>query len=206
MRICVVGSGNVGRSVAEGFARAGHEVSLASRSPGDLELEKVTVGIPAEVLPGTQVVVNATPGTESAAALAAAGVGDLDVVVLDLANAFTFEGGSPRLLPPPEGSVAEAVQAALPSARVVKTLNTVNSTVMTSPGVLAEPTVAFLSGDDAAAKEIVRALLGSVGWTDDQVIDLGDLATAREVEHHLLLWLHLANATGELTFNLRLVR
>ena len=61
-----------------------------------------------------------------------------------------------------------------------------------------------MSGDDAAAKETVTGLLTSFGHTD--VIDLGDITTARGAEMWLPLWLRLMGALGTASFNIKVVR
>jgi predicted dinucleotide-binding enzyme len=62
----------------------------------------------------------------------------------------------------------------------------------------------FVSGDDAAAKETVTELLTSMGHTD--VIDLGDISTARGTEMLLPVWLRLWGALGTPAFNFKIVR
>ena len=62
----------------------------------------------------------------------------------------------------------------------------------------------FVSGDDASAKAVVKELLESLGHRD--IIDLGDITTARGAEMVLPLWLRLYGALGTLDFNLKVVR
>ncbi|HEX4723138.1 MAG TPA: NAD(P)-binding domain-containing protein, partial [Pseudonocardiaceae bacterium] len=75
MRIGVVGSGHVGRTLAAGFAAAGHEVAVGSRTPNDADLVEwatkagVTTAHPTEAIKAVDVVINATPGAASVAAL-----------------------------------------------------------------------------------------------------------------------------------------
>ncbi|MGZ5390100.1 MAG: hypothetical protein ACXWDH_08360, partial [Aeromicrobium sp.] len=76
----------------------------------------------------------------------------------------------------------------------------------TNPGSLAEPTAQFVCGNDEAAKETVVGLLTGVGWEADQIIDLGDLTAARQIERYLMLWLRLMGVLGTAEFNIRLVR
>jgi predicted dinucleotide-binding enzyme len=70
-------------------------------------------------------------------------------------------------------STSQLVAALSPGARVVKALNH-----MIVPNLAADPVldearrVAFISGDDAGAKNRVEALLESLGYS---VIDLGNL-------------------------------
>lgn len=62
----------------------------------------------------------------------------------------------------------------------------------------------FVSGDDGEAKEQVTRLLVSLGHTD--VIDLGDISTARGTEMFLPLWLRLWGALGTGIFSIKVVR
>jgi predicted dinucleotide-binding enzyme len=96
------------------------------------------------------------------------------------------------------------VQRAFPEAKVVKTLNTLNASVMAHPEALPEPTSVFVSGDDADAKATVTAMLHEFGHTD--VIDLGDITTARGTEWMMPFWLRLMQALGTPAFNYRIVR
>lgn len=90
--------------------------------------------------------------------------------------------------------------------RVVKSLNTMNADVMVRPSQLEGRHNVFVSGDDAHAKATVVSLLGEIGWPADDVIDLGDLSTARGVEMYLPLWLRLMSAQGSAAFNIKVVR
>ena len=62
----------------------------------------------------------------------------------------------------------------------------------------------FISGNDADAKSKVTALLKSFGWTD--VLDLGDLASARGPEMYLAMWVRLWGATQTGQLNIKVVR
>ena len=214
MRIGVLGSGEVGRTVAAGLAAAGHEVVLGTRDPTSADLldwsgsAEVPLATPADAATHGELLVNATPGTASAQALADAGADELDgTVLLDLANPLDFSGGFPPSLSVSNtDSLAETLQRRFPSLRVVKALNTVNSDVMVDPGLLAEPSAIFVAGDDADAKAAVSGVLRSLGWQSDQIVDLGGVSAARGTEAYLLLWLGLMGAVGTGRFNIRVVR
>jgi hypothetical protein len=62
----------------------------------------------------------------------------------------------------------------------------------------------FLSGDDASAKAVVSDLLMSFGWSD--IIDLGDITTARGPEMLLPLWLRPFSALGTPRIQFKVVR
>jgi 8-hydroxy-5-deazaflavin:NADPH oxidoreductase len=75
---------------------------------------------------------------------------------------------------------------------------------MTEPGVV-PPSSVFVSGDDAAAKETVAALLRDFGWDDESIVDLGGITSARGTEHYFLLFAALMQSLGTPAFNIRLV-
>jgi predicted dinucleotide-binding enzyme len=115
-------------------------------------------------------------------------------VVIDLSNPLDFSHGFPPSLSICNtNSLAEEIQRAHPEARVVKTLNIVNCSVMTAPQALGRPTM-FVAGGDTTAKAMVFDLLRSFGWSD--LVDLGGLERARGMEMMLPLWLTAAKALG----------
>ena len=89
---------------------------------------------------------------------------------------------------------------------MVKTLNTVSAAVMVDPSSVPGPHNVFLGGDDEAAKTTVRGLLEELGWPAGDVIDLGDITSARGTEMHLALWLRLYGAIGSPAFNVEVKR
>jgi 8-hydroxy-5-deazaflavin:NADPH oxidoreductase len=222
MKISVVGTGQVGRALAGAFAARGHEVAVGTRDP-DATLARTepdAQGTPpyarwqeehpdvrlvalADAGAHAELLVNATSGAASAEALATAGVGERDgLVVLDVANPLVFTEDGAALSVANTDSLAETLQRAFPAARVVKSLNTVNSAVMVDPGRVPGDHVMFVAGDDAAAKQTVVALLGELGWGPGRVLDLGGLRAARGMETWVLMWLSLAQAVGTYDLNI----
>ena len=88
----------------------------------------------------------------------------------------------------------------------MKSLNTVNASVMVQPEAVPGEHHVFICGDDAIAKQTVRGLLAEFGWPAPSVLDLGGLAAARGMEMYLPLWLAMMGALGTPTFNIRIVR
>lgn len=125
-----------------------------------------------------------------------------DKVLLDLANPLDFSNGMPPSLNPVNtDSLGEQIQRAFPRLKVVKSLNTMNANLMANPKLLKGDHHVFLSGNDAEAKNVVRALLEEMGWTTQQFIDLGDITTARGTEMLLPVWLRLWQSLGTPHFN-----
>jgi len=209
MRIAVIGTGVVGRTLATAFGRLGHDAVVGTRDPeatagreewveSDLRLVRL-----AEAGAGADLVVNATTGSASLEALA-----DVELdgkVLLDVSNPLDFSQGFPPTLTVKDtDSLAEQLQRAHPEARVVKALNTVTASVMVDPGTLPEATTIFVAGDDPLARETVRQLLTDLGWAD--VVEFPTLDAARGLEMWLPLWVRLMGALGTAEFNVRLVR
>ncbi|MFI6416513.1 NADPH-dependent F420 reductase [Streptomyces sp. NPDC050842] len=211
MRIGILGTGNVGRAVAAAWLRAGHDVVLGSRRPGDEELltgvkELLQAGLrvddPAGTAAHAEVIVNATPGTASVALLESIGAPALaGKVLLDVAVGFLEDESLSHQVV----SLGEEIQRAFPDTRVVKSLCTIDREVMVSPDSLVGPSTVFLSGEDAEAKRVVGGLLADLGWPADSLLDLGGIVTARGQEHFALLFVGIALATGDFRFNIRFV-
>jgi predicted dinucleotide-binding enzyme len=225
MRIAVLGTGTVGQTVAGGLAALGHDVTVGTRDVtvtlartepdgmGNPPFSAWSAAHPhvrletfADAAASAELVVNATSGSVSLEALFAAGSGNLaGKVLLDLSNPLDFSAGfPPSLLVKDTDSLAEQIQAAFPEARVVKSLNTMTAALMVNPGQLTGENSVFVSGNDADAKKAVTELLESFGHTD--VIDLGDITTARGPEMLLPLWLRLMGSLGTPLFNIKVVR
>jgi predicted dinucleotide-binding enzyme len=126
-------------------------------------------------------------------------------VLVDIANPLDFsQGMPPSLFVSDTDSLGERIQRRFPQARVVKALNTVNAYVMVDPKrVAGGDHTTFVSGNDADAKKEVLGLLEAFGWSD--VVDLGDITTARGTEMYLTLWLRIMGATQNPMFNIKVV-
>jgi 8-hydroxy-5-deazaflavin:NADPH oxidoreductase len=226
MDIAVLGTGSVGRTLAGKLSELGHVVVVGTRDPEATlaRAESDAMGNPpysvwqadhpavrlapfAEAAASGELVVNATGGGGSLDALAQAGEQNLaGKVLLDVSNPLDFSQGFPPTLSVKDtDSLAEQIQRAFPEVRVVKTRNTMTAAVMVDPGrVGGGDHSVFVSGNDPEAKQTVVSLLADFGHTD--VIDLGDLSTARGAEMYLPLWLRVMGAVGTPFFNIKVVR
>lgn len=97
------------------------------------------------------------------------------------------------------------MQREFPKARVVKTLNTMWNGLMVNPRMLPDTHVNYICGNDAAAKAEVKKLLGSFGWKDEELLDLGDITNAHATEAVLPIWLRVWGATRNGAFNFKIV-
>ncbi|MFE2100093.1 MULTISPECIES: NADPH-dependent F420 reductase [unclassified Streptomyces] len=210
MRYAVLGTGEVGRTLAGRLVELGYEVTLGSRTKDNpIAVEWATAaggrahaGSFGDAAAAADAVINAVGGRVALDALRAAGAEHLHgKVLLDVCNPLAFEDGQLRLDPVESDSVAEQIQRAFPHARVVKTLNTVNCQVMVAPARVPGEHNLFVCGDDAAAKQQATELLGEFGWPADRVLDLGGIRSARSVEMLLPLWFNLFQKFGHADFN-----
>lgn len=224
MKIAMIGGGGVGQTLATGLLAKGHEVVIGIRNPSAAELAKPRQqGAPlsewiaatrgkvsdyATAARGAEVIFNVTPGQHSLDALASAGADNLGgKILVDVANALDFSAGMPPFLDPAftgTTSLAEQIQAAYPTARVVKAFNTVAAAVMVTPSLVPGDHDLFLSGNDAGAKDLVKGLARDFGWTG--FADLGDIVGARAQEAVLPVWLRLWMTGGTPLVNLKVVR
>ncbi len=213
MRIAMLGTGMVGRTLGGRLAELGHEVRLGTRDPAATRAREDWSDVPgttlasyADAVTDADLVVNGTNGMASLEVLAAAGDGLAGKVLLDVANPLDFSHGFPPSLSVANtDSLAEQIQRAHPDARVVKALNTMNASLMVHPESLAggDHTV-FVCGDDADAKATVTGLLHELGHAD--VLDLGGLDAARGTEMVLPLWVRLMQQLGTVHFQFKVVR
>jgi len=224
MKIGILGSGVVGQTLGAKLVERGEDVALGTRSPDKLEGKrgmggalddwlrttggKARIASFADAAAHGEIVINATNGAGSLDALALAGARNLDgKILIDVANPLDFSRGMPPSLTVCNtDSLAEQIQRAFPTARVVKTLNTTNAQVMVNPAqVGGGDHDLFVCGNDAAAKARVTELLKQwFGWRT--VIDLGDITTARGAEMLLPIWVRLMGALGTPFFNFKIVR
>jgi 8-hydroxy-5-deazaflavin:NADPH oxidoreductase len=216
MRFGVLGTGMVGRALATRLLDLGHEVVMGSRETGNAAAAEwlagngsgrpARAGTFADAAASAEVVVNATSGAASLAALGMVGAEHLaGKPLIDVSNPLDFSHGMPPTLTVAvTDSLGEQIQRAFPDALVVKTLNTVNCDVMAHPEGLTEDHTMFVAGDNPEAKATVADLLRSFGWRS--VLDLGGITAARGMEAYILLWLNMRMAQDTNAFNIKVVR
>src|SRR3954451_10923100 len=216
MRIGMLGTGTVGRTLADKLVELGHEVRMGSRAAGNQNAVEWVQGAGANASEGTfaeaaefgELLINATGGKVSLDALGMAGAENMaGKVLIDVSNALDFGGGGPPVVGVSvDDSLGERVQAALPDVRVVKALNTMNASLMVAPESLNESSIVFVCGDDGSAKAQVIELLETFGWLSGDIIDLGGISAARGPELYVALWVQMMGALNTPQFNIRVVR
>jgi predicted dinucleotide-binding enzyme len=223
MKIGIIGSGVVAQTLGSKLVELGHDVVLGTRDPQKIDEKKLFASTLREWLEQIQnraklatfaeaaahgeILINATSGTVSLDALKLAAAGKVGPkILIDAANELDHSKGMPpAVLASQERCLAEKIQAAFPNLKVVKTLNTIGAPVMVNPKAVGggDHTV-FVSGNDAEAKAQVTTLLRSFGWSD--VLDLGDIGSARGPEMYMAMWIRLWGATQTGMLNVKVVR
>lgn len=228
MNIAILGTGMVGQTLATALSAKGQTVLLGTRDvaatlakPGNPRTNSpafadwhaanpaVRLGTFAEAAAFGEIVINATSGQASLNALDEAGADNLSgKVLIDLANPLDFSKGMPpKLSIVNDDSLGETIQRRFPAARVVKTLNTMTAAVMVNPAAVPGDHTVFVSGNDAPAKATVRTFLTEqFGWKPANILDLGDISTARGSEQLLPIWIRLWGALQTPMFNFAVVR
>lgn len=211
MKIGVLGTGEVGRTLATGFLAAGHEVMIAGRTQEKAhawaaEQSGGQAGVYLEAAEFAELVVLSVSGAVAVEVLASVSGQVEGKIVIDTTNPLSFPEDKPmELLIANTDSNAEHLQRAVSGARVVKAFNMMNSKVMVNPGTLTGDHIACIAGNDPTAKDTVRSLLETAfGWKT--VLDLGDITAARGMESWMHLWLKLWGALGTAQFNIGIVR
>lgn len=227
--IAVLGTGDVGQTLAGAIAEhSSQKVIVGTRDPGASAARKdpqktgeafgtwlerhshVDVKTYADAAAGADLIVNATNGVQSLAALEAAGTEAIgNKILIDVANPLDFSDGfPPKLSVSNTDSLGEQIQRAYPNARVVKALNTMNNKVMVAPeSVAGGDHDVFVCGDDKDAKaDVSKCLQEWFGWHKDRIVDLGGLNAARGTEAYLLMWVRMMGAVSPAAFNIKIQR
>jgi hypothetical protein len=193
-KVAVLGSGQVGETLANGFLQHGYAVMRGTREPAKLAAWKSSakgdaqVGTFADTAKWGEIVVLAVKGGAAESALEQAGLANLaGKTVIDTTNPIADA-------PPQNGvivyftnaneSLMERLQKKAPQAKLVKAFNSVGAPVMVNPKFPTPPSM-FICGNDAGAKAQTTEILGRFGW---DTIDMGSVEAARPIEALCQLW------------------
>lgn len=226
-KIAILGTGTVGQTFATRLTNIGYEVIIGTRNvqeklstPGKdggknafatwhQANPKAKLGTFAEAAAFGDLILNTTQGMNSINALNLATAKNLDgKILIDLANPLDFSKGMPPCLASELSnthSLAEEIQKTFPNAKVVKTLNTMWCGIMVDPSIIKGDHVNYICGNDEAAKTEVKIFLNTLGWKDQNILDLGDISSARGTEAVLPVWLRIYGAKKMGAFNFNIV-
>jgi len=229
MKVAVIGTGGVGQTIASKLLSLGHQVMIGTRNvaeklsrqakdgygnPPFAEWhklnEKAKLGSFAEAAAFGELIINATQGGNSVNALKLADPKNLNgKILIDIANPLDFSKGMPPSLMPElsnTNSLGEEIQKTFPLTKVVKTLNTMWAGLMVNPSMVNNGDhTNFICGNDQEAKQTVKSLLTELGWKNENILDLGDITSARGTEAILPIWLRIMGTKQSAAFNFKVV-
>jgi len=194
MKIGIIGSGDVAKTLGSGFLKHGYEVMLGTRTPDKLVAwqaghRKGGVGSFADAAAFGELVVLAVKGAVALEALRLADAANLaGKQVIDVTNPIADAppvNGVLKFYTSLEDSQLERLQRAFANVRFVKAFNSVGHTCMVDPQFKGGKPTMFICGNDDAAKKAVSGILNRFGW---EVADMGKAEAARAIEPLCMLW------------------
>ncbi len=194
MKIAIIGTGNVGGTLATKWANAGHEIVLGVQNPNDfkgkhlLENPNTTVHLVKDAARAAEVILVATPAM--AAIPVAKSLGDTSgKVIIDAMNIIMGKG--------PEGysNTTDAILKNTTTSNVVKCFNTTGFNNMENPVYGDFAVDLFTAGDSAKGKEIAIQLSKDAGFA--ACYDIGGNDKFQLMEQFAWFWINLALFQGQ---------
>jgi predicted dinucleotide-binding enzyme len=212
-RVGVLGSGVVGRVLADGFLKHGYEVKIGTRQPDALADwrraggDRASLGSTKEAAGFGDLVVLAVKGTAAEKAIADCGLENLaGKTVIDATNPIAEappDHGVLRFFTTLDESLMERLQRAAPQAHFVKCFSCVGNALMVNPDFGGARPTMFICGDSEEAKREVAAVLDQFGH---EPCDMGGVQAARAIEPLCILWCIPGFLRNEWTHAFKLLR
>lgn len=197
MKIGIIGTGIVGRTLAKGFLSLGHDVMLGTRNIAKDEVKKFLsendrslAGSFADAAKFGDLIVLTVAGRIAKDAIEMTDKKDFrGKTVIDTTNPISQEpavNGVMKFFTAANDSLGEHIQSWLPEAHVVKCFNSVGSAFMTNGRQFGDsiPTM-FICGNNADAKKQVTEFLNAFHW---ETLDCGMIEASRAIEPLCMLW------------------
>ena len=212
-KVSVLGSGQVGEVLANGFLKKGYAVMRGTRDPAKLAEWKTKAGANAstgtfaEAATFGEIAVLAVKGTAAESAIDLAGPKNLaGKLVIDATNPIADappEDGVIKFFTGPNESLMEKLQKRAPEAHFVKGWSCVGNAFMVDPDFGGQKPTMFLCGNDAGAKTEATKIMEQFGW---ETADMGTTAGARAIEPLCMLWCIPGMRGGSWTHAFKLLR
>ena len=193
--IGIIGSGEVGQTLAGGFIKFGYNVCIGSRKPSKLADwqnqvgDKGSTGTFEEAAKFGDIVVLCVKGTAAIDALKLAGPQNLkQKTVIDTTNPIADippENGVLQFFTDTNSSLIASLQNDFPDIHFVKAFNSVGSSFMVNPDFDGQQPSMFICGNHDGSKQNVKEILDQFGW---QVEDMGGIEAGGPIESLCRLW------------------
>jgi predicted dinucleotide-binding enzyme len=194
VKIGILGSGDVGKTLAKGFLKYDYQVMIGSDHVEKLEEfkkenSKVETGTFEQSAQWADLVVLCVKGTVAEKIVEKTKTNLFEKIVVDTTNPIADappENGVLKFFTSLEESLMERLQKIVPDAQFVKALNSIGSGLMINPdfGDGIKPTM-FICGNNEDAKKKVSEILQKFGF---EVEDVGKVESARAIEPLCILW------------------
>jgi 8-hydroxy-5-deazaflavin:NADPH oxidoreductase len=192
MKIAIIGSGNVGGALAQGWAKAGHEITFGVRNLDEFkgnrlgEVTNISASIIADAVAKSDVVVIAAVPQAVQSIINA--MGDVsNKIIIDTMN-------SVRVKPEPYTNTTEALLKLTNCKDIVKCFNTTGAENMGDPNYNGTGIDIFYSGDSDKAKQVAEQLAKDLGF--ENVYNFGGSDKFNLQEQFALSWINLAMMQG----------
>lgn len=193
MRIAIIGTGQVGSTLAKGWANSGHEIYIGLKN---LNLDRLdnTIIINHRIIPkqipeaarDAEIVVMAMPPDR---------VKEIAEMIGDIKNKLIIDTiNSVMKYPDPYNSTAEAIRAWTNCERIIKCFNTTGIENLSNPNYGNTKIDTFMAGDSIEDKKIVKQLALDLGF--ENCYDCGGFDKIPLLESMALFWMNLAFMQG----------
>jgi hypothetical protein len=192
--IAIIGTGQVGGTLARSWAKKGHRIHLGVRNADAfkgnhlLGMEQVSVHSPAEAVALAEVVLLAVPATATVEVCAALG-DTTGKIIIDSMNVVMGRG------PAGYTTTTEAILAHTQSRDVVKCFNTTGFNNMENPDYHGQQLDMFVAGDSAKAVAVAQQLALDAGFGACYCIGGND--KFQMMEQFAWFWINLAMFQGQ---------
>ncbi len=190
-KIGIIGSGDVGKTLAKGFSKYGYLVMLGSEDKSKRESFRnetsIMTGTFSETATFAEIVILAVKGSAAEKVITSLADRIAGKIVIDTTNPIADKppvNGVLQFFTSLDESLMERLQRLAPGSHLVKAYNCVGSVFMVDPGFGQKPSM-FICGNNDSAKKDVASLLEKTGW---EAVDMGNVESARAIEPLCMLW------------------
>ncbi len=192
MKVAIIGSGNVGGALAQGWVKKGHEITFGVRNKDEFKGNRLSginniaaTSIPDAVKSSEVIVIAAVPqAVQSIAEM----MGDVSSkVIIDAMN-------SVRIKPEPYSNTTEALSNLTNCRNIVKCFSTTGAENMADPVYQGRGIDMFYAGDSDRAKKVAEQLAKDLGF--ENVYNFGGSDKFQLLEQFALSWINLAIMQG----------
>lgn len=193
-KVGIIGSGDVGKTLAKGFLKHGYQVAIGSDHTEKLaefkrENPQIETATFEQAAQSGDIVVLCVKGTVAEEIIEKVKRHLSGKTVIDTTNPIADappQSGVLKFFTSLDESLMERLQKIAPDAQFVKALNSVGSGLMINPnfGDNSKPTM-FICGNNEDAKKKVYEILEKFGF---EIEDMGKAESARAIEPLCILW------------------